>query len=101
MTNYASLLYRTGENMQNDDNQSMRNIEQSELATKAEELTETAQNQAVVITDDGAPLFYCVPAKEYEAMLQKIDDAELVQIVRDRKADTEISTSVDELRSKI
>jgi len=84
--------------MHNEDNQSMRNIGQHELATKADELTKTAQNQTVVITNDGAPLFYCVPATEYEAMLEKIDDAELVKIVKDRAEDSEIGVSIDKLK---
>ena len=84
--------------MQNDDNQKMSNIEQHELATKADALTKTAQNQTVVITDDGAPLFYCVPAKEYEAILEEMDDAELAKIVKERADEPEISVTIEELK---
>ena len=84
--------------MQNDDNQKMRNIEQHELATKADELTKTAQNQTIVITDDGAPLFYCVPAKEYETMLEKVEDVELAKVVKERADEPEITVNIEEMR---
>ena len=52
---------------------------------------------AVAILNRNAPAFYCVPAKEYEAMLNLIEDAEL-NIIADARAESpEIAVSLDEL----
>ena len=51
----------------------------------------------VAILNRNEPAFYCVPAKEYEAMLNLIEDAEL-NIIADARAESqEIAVSLDEL----
>lgn len=52
---------------------------------------------AVAILNRNAPVFYCVPAKEYEAMLNLIEDAELNVIADARAESPEIAVSLDEL----
>jgi antitoxin StbD len=41
---------------------------------------------AVAILNRNQPAFYCVPAEEYEAMLERLEDAEL-NAVADARAD--------------
>lgn len=51
----------------------------------------------VAILNRNQPAFYCVPAKEYEAMLDMIEDAELNAIADARAESPEIAVSLDEL----
>ena len=52
---------------------------------------------AVAILNRNKPAFYCVPAKEYEAMLNMIEDAELNAIANSRAESPEIAVSLDKL----
>ena len=51
----------------------------------------------VAILNRNQPVFYCVPAKEYEAMLDMIEDAELNAIADARAESRESAVSLDEL----
>lgn len=51
----------------------------------------------VAILDHNEPAFYCIPAKAYELLLDKIEDAELAAIVESRKLQPEIEVAWDEL----
>ena len=51
----------------------------------------------VAILNRNEPAFYCVPAKEYEAMLNLIEDAELNAIADARAESPEIAVLLDEL----
>lgn len=55
------------------------------------------QGAAVAILNRNEPAFYCVPATEYEAMLNMIEDAELNAIADARAKSPEIAVSLDEL----
>ena len=52
---------------------------------------------AVAILNRNEPAFYCVPADEYEAMLDLIEDAELNAIADSRATSREIRVSLDDL----
>ena len=53
----------------------------------------------VAILNRNEPAFYCVPAKAYEAMLDKLEDLELNALADTRLADGQapIKVSLDEL----
>jgi len=53
----------------------------------------------VAILNRNEPAFYCVPAKAYEAMLDKLEDLELNALADARLADGQapIKVSLDEL----
>lgn len=51
----------------------------------------------VAILNRNEPAFYCVPAEEYAAMLNLIEDAELNAIADSRAGEAEIAVSLDEL----
>jgi len=55
------------------------------------------EGQAVAILNRNEPAFYCVPAGEYEAMLDLLEDAELNAIADARKDEPTIPVSLDEL----
>lgn len=52
---------------------------------------------AVAILNRNEPAFYCIPAAEYEAMLELIEDAELNAIADARAHSPEVAVSLDDL----
>ncbi|VEF10768.1 putative toxin-antitoxin system antitoxin component [Pseudomonas fluorescens] len=53
--------------------------------------------QSVAILNRNEPAFYCVPAKEYEAMMTRLDDLELIVLCKAREGDPTIKVSMDDL----
>ena len=51
----------------------------------------------VAILNRNEPAFYCIPAKAYEALLDRLEDLEMNAIADARRNDTEIEVSPDEL----
>ncbi len=51
----------------------------------------------VAILNRNEPAFYCVPAKAFEAMMDRLEDIELNAIADARKGQEEIEVSIDEL----
>lgn len=51
----------------------------------------------VAILNRNAPAFYCVPARAYEAMMEKLDDIELNAIADAREGHPVIKITLDEL----
>ena len=51
----------------------------------------------VAILNRNEPVFYCVPAKAYEALIDYLEDLELNAIVDSRKGQATIRVSLDDL----
>jgi antitoxin StbD len=51
----------------------------------------------VAILDHNEPAFYCIPAKAYEALMDKLEDVELAAIIEARKNQPEIEVNWDDL----
>jgi len=51
----------------------------------------------VAILDHDEPAFYCIPAKAYEILMDKLEGVELAAIVESRKYQVEIDVAWDEL----
>jgi len=51
----------------------------------------------VAILNRNEPAFYCMPAKAYEAMMDRLEDIELNALADSRKDQPEISVKLDEL----
>ncbi len=51
----------------------------------------------VAILNRNEPAFYCVPAKAFAAMLDRLEDAELLAIVEERRGQKRIRVKLDEL----
>ncbi len=49
------------------------------------------------IFDHDEPAFYCIPAKAYEILMDKLEDVELAAMVESRKLQAEIDMAWDEL----
>lgn len=51
----------------------------------------------VAILNRNAPAFYCVPARAYEALLEKLEDLELNAIANARQGQAIVKVTLDEL----
>jgi antitoxin StbD len=51
----------------------------------------------VAILNRNEPAFYCIPAKAYEALIERLEDLELNAIADARQNQAEIEVSLDEL----
>lgn len=51
----------------------------------------------VAILNRNAPAFYCVPAKAYEALMERLEDLELNTIANARVGQKVIKVTLDEL----
>lgn len=58
---------------------------------------EAGEGQPVAILNRNEPAFYCVPAKVYEAMLDRLEDLELNALADARAQQPEIAVTLDEL----
>ena len=51
----------------------------------------------VAILNRNEPAFYCVPAKAFEAMMDRLEDIELLAIAEARRGQPRIRVKLDEL----
>jgi antitoxin StbD len=51
----------------------------------------------VAILNRNEPVFYCVPAKAYEALLERLEDLELNAVADSRSAEKVVKISIDDL----
>lgn len=51
----------------------------------------------VAILDHDEPAFYCISARTFETLMDKLEDMELAVIVESRKSQAEIDVAWDEL----
>lgn len=72
-------------------------ISMTELKRNPIGAIETGNGATVAIMNRNKVVFYCVPAKEYEAMLDRIDDAEMNALAESRGKGREIITNLDDL----
>ncbi|MFM9974989.1 MAG: type II toxin-antitoxin system Phd/YefM family antitoxin [Beijerinckiaceae bacterium] len=56
-----------------------------------------AEGETIAILNRNEPAFYCVPAKAYEAMLDRLEDAELNALADARVDESVVIVSIDEL----
>ena len=57
----------------------------------------SGQGMPIAVLNRNAPAFYCVPAAAYEAMMELIDDAQLLQLVEQRQHEASVAVTLDEL----
>ena len=69
----------------------------SELKKNPMAIIEQSEGAPIAILNRNEPVFYAVPAKAYEALMDKLEDIELAQIVNERLDQKEIEVSFDEL----
>jgi antitoxin StbD len=69
----------------------------SELKSNPLETVASGDGFPVAILEHDVPVFYCVPAKAYEALIDRLEDVELAAIVEARKFQPEIEVAWDGL----
>jgi antitoxin StbD len=71
----------------------------SELKKNPSALLKQSGGNAIAILNHNTPAAYLIPADTFEGLMDKIEDIELVQIVRDRLPEKEhaIEVDIDEL----
>ena len=51
----------------------------------------------VAVLNHNKPAFYCVPAEAYEALMDKLEDIELADLVKQREGQRSIAVDIDDL----
>lgn len=69
----------------------------SELKKNPMGTVAAGEGAPVAILNRNEPAFYCVPARAYEAMMERLDDIELNTIADARRDQPIIKVSLDEL----
>jgi antitoxin StbD len=69
----------------------------SELKANPMKVVSSGHGMPVVVLNRNEPAFYCVPASAYEALMELIDDIELLKVVKMRQNETSIPVSLDDL----
>lgn len=69
----------------------------SELKKNPMAVVEQGEGFPVAVLNRNKPEFYCVPAEAYELLMDKLEDIELAQLVRDRIDQEEIEVNLDDL----
>ena len=69
----------------------------SEFKKNPMAVVEGADGFPVAVLNRNQPVFYCVPAAAYEALMDKLEDMELALLVRERQNQPEVAVSIDDL----
>lgn len=69
----------------------------SELKKNPMAVVQQGGGAPVVILNRNEPVFYAVPAKAYELLMDKLEDIELALVVEARKNQPEIEIDIDDL----
>jgi antitoxin StbD len=69
----------------------------SELKQHPMATVNKAKGKALAILNRNEPVFYCIPAKTYKYMMDELEDARLVNIVKARAGEKEIAVDIDDI----
>lgn len=69
----------------------------TDLKKNPSAIIEEAEGAPVVILNHNRPSAYIIPADTFEAMLEKMDDLTIAEIIRTRKKEKTVKVSLDEL----
>ena len=69
----------------------------SELKKNPMAAVESADGFPIAVLNRNKPAFYCVPAEAYEALMDKLEDMELAELVRQREDEDSIKVSIHDL----
>lgn len=69
----------------------------SALKANPMEVITAADGAPVAILNRNEPFFYAVPAKTFEAIIERLDDLELLAHAHARQKDAEIDVTIDDL----
>jgi antitoxin StbD len=69
----------------------------SDLKKNPSGIISQSNGAPVVILNHNRPTAYLVPAAAFEVMMERLDDIELVQVVKERQNESSVSVTLDEL----
>lgn len=69
----------------------------SELKANPMKVVASGNGLPIAVLNRNEPAFYCVPAAAYEAMMDMLDDIELLKLVKERQNEASIPVSLDDL----
>ena len=69
----------------------------SELKANPMKVVASGEGLPIAVLNRNEPAFYCVPAKAYEAMMELIEDMELLELVKERADEESVKVSLDDL----
>ena len=69
----------------------------SELKANPMKVVASGAGMPVVVLNHNEPAFYCVPAAAYEAMMELVDDFELLKLVKKRLNEPSVKVTLDAL----
>jgi antitoxin StbD len=69
----------------------------SELKANPMKVVASGNGMPIVVLNRNEPAFYCVPAAAYEAMMEMLDDVELLGLVKERQNEKSTKVSLDDL----
>ncbi len=69
----------------------------SDLKKNPSAVIAAAEGFPVVVLNRNTPSAYLVPAKAWEALMDRLEDIELAELVRQREGQEEIEVSIDDL----
>ena len=69
----------------------------SELKANPMKVVASGNGMPSAVLNRNEPAFYCVPAEAYEAMMDLLDDVELLKIVKERMDEPAKELTLDDL----
>jgi antitoxin StbD len=69
----------------------------TELKSNPMKVVSSAFSEPVAVLNRNEPAFYCVPAAAYELMVDRLDDLELLALVKERENEPSIAVNIDDL----
>ena len=69
----------------------------SELKANPMKVVASGEGMPIAVLNRNEPAFYCIPASAYEAMMELIEDIELVKIAKKRLSEESVKVKLDDL----
>lgn len=69
----------------------------SELQANPIKVVASGNGMPIAVLNCNEPVFYCVPTAAYEAMMELLDDIDLLKIVKERMDEPTVRISLDDL----
>lgn len=69
----------------------------SDLKRNFAQILKTSKDKAIAILNHNRVTAYMVPSTTYEALMDRLDDLELAQIVKSRASEVGVKVSLDDL----
>ncbi len=60
-------------------------------------VVDKSNGEAVAVLNGNKTAFYCVPVEEFERIIDKLEDLELLTVAKERESEESISVNIDDL----